>query len=227
MKSEGKLYIVSTPIGNIEDISFRAVEILRNSNFIYCEDTRVSALLMKKYEIKAPLISFNSYNEEKKTDKIITQIKQGLIISIISDAGTPCISDPGGKLVNEAHKQGIIISAIPGPNAAITALSLTGFPTSNFIFLGFPPQKKGRTKFIDSIALYEITIVLYESSHRIIKLIDEFEKKIPERKIFVFRELTKKFEDYFSGTPSEVKKWSETNEMKGEFVVVISPIKWK
>jgi len=221
------LYIVSTPIGNLKDITYRAVETLSQVDFIICEDTRVSSHLLNHFQIKKELISLNAFSEEKKKELVIARILKGESAALISDAGTPTISDPGNRLISAAIKQNIQIIPIPGVSAVITALSIAGLPTDSFVFEGFPPQKKGRQKFLASLALEERTIVLYESTYRIHKLLDELNQHLPERSIVVCRELTKKFEEVLHGKPSELLEAVVTKELKGEIVVVISPLKWK
>jgi len=221
------LYIVSTPIGNLKDITYRAVETLSQVDFIICEDTRVSSHLLNHFQIKKELISLNAFSEEKKKELVIARILKGESAALISDAGTPTISDPGNRLISAAIKQNIQIIPIPGVSAVITALSIAGLPTDSFVFEGFPPQKKGRQKFLASLALEERTIVLYESTYRIHKLLDELNQHLPERSIVVCRELTKKFEEVLHGKPSELLEAVGTKELKGEIVVVISPLKWK
>jgi 16S rRNA (cytidine1402-2'-O)-methyltransferase len=175
------LYVVATPIGNLKDITLRALEILNEVDFILCEDTRTSGNLLKNYNIKKELVSFNARMEEKKIDAVIKRIKLGDSCALISDAGTPAISDPGVRLVNEAKKNGIDIVGIPGANAAILALSIAGLPTDSFVFEGFLPQKKGRQKLLKNLAEEERTIVLYESMYRIEKLIIELNEYMPSR----------------------------------------------
>lgn len=223
----GKLYVVATPIGNLDDITFRAVETLKSCEFILCEDTRISSRLLANYKIKKELVSFNARTEEKKIGAAIKRILQGDNCSLISDAGTPSISDPGIRLVHAAHNAGIEVIGIPGANAAILALSIGGLPTDSFIFEGFLPQKKGRQKKLKALAEEDRTIVLYESTYRIVKLIDELEMYMPERYVVVCRELTKKFEELWRGIPSELNDLIKTKTIKGEFVVLISPRNWK
>lgn len=220
------LFIVSTPIGNLKDITFRAIETLGEVDFIICEDTRVSSHLLNHYQIKKELISLNAFNEENKIEYILGRIKVGQKAALISDAGTPTISDPGNRLISAAIHQGITIVPIPGVSAVTTALSIAGLPTDAFVYEGFPPQKKGRQKFLFSLATEERTIVLYESTYRIHKLLDELNKYMPERIIVVCRELTKKFEEVLRGKAEELISKIGDRELKGEIVVIISPLKW-
>ena len=177
----GKLYIVSTPIGNLKDITLRAIEILNEVDYILCEDTRVTFILLKRYNIIKQLISFNAVSEIKKIPSIIERLQNGQSYALVSDSGTPAISDPGIRLVSEAIKNGIEVITIPGATALIAALTISGLPTDSFVFEGFLPQKKGRQKKLKELSEEERTIVLYESSHRISKLIDELVNYFPQR----------------------------------------------
>jgi len=224
---QGKLYIVSTPIGNLKDITLRAIETLNEVDFILCEDTRVTSILLKQYNIIKQLISFNAVSEIKKIPSIVERLQNGQSYALVSDAGTPAISDPGIRLVSEAVKNKIQVITIPGATALIAALTISGLPTDSFVFEGFLPQKKGRQKKLKELTEEERTIVLYESSHRITKLIDELVEYFSERYIVVCREITKKFEETWRGYPFELKEKLNEKIVKGEFVVVISNINWK
>jgi 16S rRNA (cytidine1402-2'-O)-methyltransferase len=169
----GKLYIVSTPIGNFKDITLRAIETLNEVDFIICEDTRVSSVLLKQYNIIKQLISFNAVSETKKIPTVIERLLRGQSYALVSDSGTPAISDPGVRLVSEAIKNGIDVISIPGATALISALTISGLPTDSFVFEGFIPQKKGRQKKLKELSEVKRTVVLYESSHRITKLTDK------------------------------------------------------
>ena len=223
----GKLYIVSTPIGNLKDISFRAVEILNEVEYILCEDTRVTSVLLKHYNVIKHLISFNAVSETGKIPAIVERLLNGQSYALVSDSGTPGISDPGVRLISAVMKQGIEVVPVPGATALISALTISGLPTDSFVFEGFLPQKKGRQKKLKELSDETRTIVLYESSHRILKLIDEMVEYIPERFIVVCRELTKKFEETWRGYPFEIKESLISKIIKGEFVVVIAPKIWK
>ena len=223
----GKLYIVSTPIGNLKDISFRAVEILNEVEYILCEDTRVTSVLLKHYNVIKHLISFNAVSETGKIPTIVERLQNGQSYALVSDSGTPGISDPGVRLISAVMKQGIEVVPVPGATALISALTISGLPTDSFVFEGFLPQKKGRQKKLKELSDEKRTIVLYESSHRIVKLIDELVNYIPERYIVVCRELTKKFEETWRGYPFEIKESLVSKIIKGEFVVVIAPKIWK
>lgn len=223
----GRLCIVSTPIGNLKDITLRALDVLREADFIVCEDTRITGILLNHYEIKKELISFNAQSESSKINIVLAKIKKGYSCALVSDAGTPAISDPGVRLVNAAIKEGIIIVPVPGVSAVITALSIAGLPTDSFVFEGFLPQKKGRQKKLKQLSEEVRTIVVYESTYRIEKLLNELNEFMPERFIVTARELTKKFEETWRGKPSELLEELSNKTIKGEFVVVIAPKDWK
>jgi len=225
--NSGSLYIVATPIGNFQDITLRALDVLKQVDFILCEDTRTTGNLLNHFDIKKEMISFNARMEEKKISTVISRIQSGDTAALLSDAGTPAISDPGVRLVNAAHKNGIEVVGIPGANAAIVALSIAGLPTDSFVFEGFLPQKKGRQKLLKKLTDEERTIVLYESMYRIEKLLNELNKFMPNRIIAVGRELTKKFEELWRGYPNEILNSLSEHKLKGEFVVIIAPKSWK
>ena len=212
------LYVVSTPIGNLDDITLRALEILKKVDIIACEDTRHTKILLAKYDINSRLVSYHQHSGEAKSAQIINSLENGEDVALVTDAGTPGISEPGSKLISEVLKAGIEVTPIPGPTAFTPALSISGFDTSEFVFIGFLPHKKGRQTKLKEIESEKRTVVLYESVHRIKKLLRELGETIPDREICVTRELTKKFEEIYRGKPGEVEvKVKE----KGEFVVVI------
>jgi len=217
------LSIVSTPIGNLKDITYRAVETLQSVDLIACEDTRVSKKLLDRYNIKKPLISYHQHSGQIKTDKIIAELENGKNVALITDAGTPGISDPGGKLIEEVVNKcsDCNIISIPGPSAVVAALSISGFPVDRFLFLGFMPHKKGRATFIKRIIESPETVAFYESTHRIMKTLNQMEKPLGDRQIMVARELTKKFESAYRGTVGAVIEKLEADNTKGEFVVVV------
>ena len=223
----GKLYIVSTPIGNLKDISLRAIETLNEVDFILCEDTRVTTILLKHYNIIKQLISFNAISETIKIPTIIERLNLGQSYALVSDSGTPAISDPGIRLISEAIKNNIEVSPVPGATALIAALTISGLPTDSFVFEGFLPQKKGRQKKLQKLSEEDRTIVLYESSHRIEKLVNELVTYFPSRYVVISRELTKKFEESWRGFPAELKEKMNEKTIKGEFVVVIANKEWK
>ncbi len=219
------LYIVATPIWNLEDITYRAVRILSEVDGIACEDTRTSKTLLSHYDIHKPLISYHSHSGKSKTDKIIEQLTSGKDIALISDAGTPGISDPGFALIQEALLHDIEVCPIPGPSAVITALSASGMPSHHFLYLGFLPVKKWRQTLLRRISENKTeTIVIYESVHRIVKTLTQLSEYFgADHQVVVARELTKKFEQFHRGTLSEVALFFEENpgKVKGEFVILI------
>jgi len=220
------LYVVATPIGNLEDITFRAVRILSEVDTILCEDTRVTAKLLQRYEISKPLVSYHSQSKLSKTERIFEMLEEGKNLALVSDAGTPCISDPGVLLVAQVREKfGDVVKVIsvPGPSAVISALSASGLPSSEFLFLGFLPHKKGRETLFKEIAASERTVAFYESPHRILKTLASLEKFAPAKKVVIGRELTKIYEEIFSGTPAELLARFEANPdtVRGEFVVLV------
>jgi 16S rRNA (cytidine1402-2'-O)-methyltransferase len=222
-----KLYIVSTPIGNLKDITLRAIETLKEVDFVLCEDTRTSGNLLNHFEIKKELISLNAFNEKNKIEFIVNRILSNQTAALISDAGTPLISDPGVRLVSACIEKDIEIIPIPGPSAMIAALSMSGLPTDAFVYEGFLPQKKGRQTKLKELAEENRTIVLYESMYRIEKLLKELNEYLPERFVVVCREITKKFEETWRGFPKDLVESFPEKISKGEFVVVIAPKDWK
>ena len=222
----GFLYIVGTPIGNLNDLSFRAINILKNVSFIACEDTRQTKKLMSKFEITNNLISFNEHNSLKKIPEIINNLNLGKSLALVSDAGMPSICDPGENLVRNARSKGISIICIPGPCAALTALVSSGLPSSKFIFEGFLPKNNSeRKKILLEISTNSKTTVLFESPHRLKKSLEEFKENFGgDRKIQVFRELTKKFEEHIGHNIDEVIDYFEGREVLGEITIVIKGI---
>ena len=221
------LYIVATPIGNLEDITLRAISALSNADLILAEDTRITRTLLERYNIKKDIISYHQHSALQKIDRIIGLLKEGKTLALVSDAGTPGINDPGNFLIMKALEAlpDLKIVPIPGPNAAVAALSISGFPSDQFVYLGFPPHKKGRQTFFKNIGEIEKTIVFYESKYRIFKTLEELKKNstVGERKIMVARELTKQFETIYRGTVDEVSAKLSQDNVLGEFVVVIAP----
>ncbi|MCC6548640.1 MAG: 16S rRNA (cytidine(1402)-2'-O)-methyltransferase [Ignavibacteriaceae bacterium] len=217
------LYVAATPIGNLEDITLRVIRLLKEADLVLCEDTRVTGILLKHFEIPhKEFIVINAFNEAKNLDWIIGKIAQAKIAVLVSDAGTPGISDPGVRLVNAARTAGIEIVALPGPSSVTAALSIAGIPTDSYLFEGFLPLKKGRQKKLKEIAEINSTIVLFESSHRIEKLLSELHLYIPDRLVLVMREITKKFEETWEGYPYQLKESFLSKVSKGEFVVLIA-----
>jgi 16S rRNA (cytidine1402-2'-O)-methyltransferase len=218
----GKLYIVPTPIGNLEDITLRALRILKEVDLVLAEDTRKSSFLLQHFDIQNKLQSHHKFNEHRASDKIIEQLKEGLNIALVSDAGTPGISDPGFLIVRACIENNIDVECLPGATAFIPALILSGFACDRFIFEGFLPHKKGRQTKFKALALEERTIIIYESPHRIEKtLLQMTEYFEPERRICVCRELTKKFEESIRGTLQEITSNLSAHKFIGEIVLVI------
>jgi 16S rRNA (cytidine1402-2'-O)-methyltransferase len=219
--SKGALYLVSTPIGNLDDISYRAVRILSSVDLIAAEDTRKSSILLKHYGISTPTRSYHSYNLRSQTPKLIEIMKKGSAVAVISDAGTPGISDPGYQLVRHAINEQIKIIPIPGASAFITALSASGLSTNRFIFEGFLPTKKGRKTRLNNLANEKRTMVFYESPHRIHKTVIQIKEHWGDRRCVLARELTKKFEEFFRGTLIELDMYLQSKNIKGEIVLII------
>ncbi len=220
------LSIVATPIGNLEDITLRAIRTLEEVDLILCEDTRITKRLLDKYEISTPTMSYHAQSKLSKVEKILELLEQGKNLALVSDAGTPTISDPGVMLVaqiKEKFGNDVKVIPIPGPSAVIAALSVSGIPSSEFIFLGFLPHKKGRETLFKEMDETKRTIVFYESPHRIMKTLHSLMGHIPERKIVVGREITKIFEEFSSGTPAELLAYftAKKDKVRGEFVVIV------
>lgn len=218
------LFIVATPIGNLGDMTFRAVEVLKSVDFVIAEDTRHSGILFKKYDIQTPLKSFHAQSSDTKVTEIIREILEGRSAAYISDAGTPCVSDPGFRLVREAVQQGITVIPIPGASALTALLSVAGVPADSFAFHGFLPHKKGRQTILKGFTEAKMSHIFYESVHRFSKLLDELQEWVGEdRVIVVGRELTKVYEEIFRGTVAEAKAHFNAQNIKGEFVVLVAP----
>ncbi len=218
------LYVVSTPIGNLEDITYRAVRVLSEVNLILCEDTRTSRVLLDRYEIKTSTTSFHSYTTEAKVDALIREIKSGKNMALISDAGTPGISDPAFILIKAAVRAGINVIPVPGASAVLSALVGSGLPMDKFIYLGFVPAKKGRVTLFESLREEERTAVLYESPHRILKTLSQMLEILgPDRTVVVARELSKIHETFHRGTLAEIYESFSKSVPKGEMVIVVAP----
>jgi 16S rRNA (cytidine1402-2'-O)-methyltransferase len=216
------LFLVPTPIGNLADITLRSLDVLRKVDTILAEDTRTSGTLLKHYQIEKPLQSFHIFNEHRVLRSLIDRLKKGEVMALVSDAGTPGISDPGFLIIREALSEGLEVECLPGPTAFVPALVKSGFPIDRFVFEGFLPHKKGRQTAIKQIADEERTVVIYESPHRLVKTLEQMEQLMGgERRVSVSRELTKMFEETKTGTISEVLKHFKSKEVKGEIVVVI------
>lgn len=220
---EGKLFLVPTPIGNLEDMTFRAIRILKEADIILAEDTRTSAPMLKHFGIDKKAYSHHQHNEHQATSEIIRFLKEGKTVALISDAGTPAISDPGFFLVRETLKHELSVECLPGATAFVPALVNSGLPSDAFVFEGFLPVKKGRQTKMKKLADEERTIVLYESPHRLLKTLDEFIQYMGEdRQASVSRELTKLYEETVRGKLTEIKSHFENNVLKGEFVICIA-----
>lgn len=219
------LYVVATPIGNLDDISVRAIETLRNVDVIACEDTRNSRVLLNNWNISTPLMSLHRYNENARIQTVLELLKNGQKVALISDAGTPNISDPGYRLVCSARDAGFGVVPIPGPSSIVTALSVSGVDGSSFVFMGFSPKKQfALEEFFRRISLEERTVVFLEPARRILKSMDVARRLIPNRKFVLNRELTKKFEEIISGDAESIyEQLGQRENIKGEFVVVIEP----
>lgn len=219
----GTLYIVATPIGNLKDITLRALETLKQVDFIACEDTRVTLKLLNHYNIKKPLISFHQHSRLQKFDLVINKLKEGKNIALVTDAGTPGISDPGNNLITEIIKNNVKVIPIPGSSALATLISIAGIDLQKFIFLGFPPHKKGREKFFKEAAEAEYPVVYYESPHRIVKNLELLAGFSPEKNIIIGRELTKMFEEIIRGNLADVPGLLNRKEaqIKGEFTIIV------
>ncbi len=217
------LYLISTPIGNLEDITLRALKILGNVDILLCENTNVTSGLLQKYNLSPKkILSYFEHNELKRIPEVIEFLKNGNSVALVSDAGTPLISDPGFKLVREVIKNNFEVVSIPGANAAISALSISGLPTDSFVFEGFLPTKKGRNTKFEFLKNETRTIIFYESPHRILKTLNDIKEKFGEREIVVARELTKKFEEILRGNVGEIiSVLQQRQTIKGEFVIVV------
>ncbi|AHW60156.1 16S rRNA (cytidine1402-2'-O)-methyltransferase [Draconibacterium orientale] len=222
MDNEAKLILVPTPIGNLQDITLRAVEVLKTADIILAEDTRVSSKLLKHLEIDKKLLAHHKFNEHKTTGSIVSKIEQGNTVALISDAGTPAISDPGFLLVRACVEKNVKVECLPGATALIPALAVSGLPTDKFVFEGFLPQKKGRQTRLKILAEEPRTIVLYESPYRLVKALGQFSEFFgPERKACVCRELSKMFEEVKRGTVTELQEYYTEHPPKGEIVIVV------
>ncbi len=224
----GTLFVVATPIGNLDDMTIRAKEVLSEVDFILCEDTRHTMKLLRHYEIAKPLISYHQHSKVRKTDKILELLREGKSLALVSDAGTPGISDPGNALVEKVREElgeKAKIVTIPGASAVLALAQVSGLPTDKFLFLGFIPQKKGRKKILKAIVDEDRTVIFYESPYRILKTLTElkdiFNEKNIDKKVVVGRELTKTFETIYYGSIDEVIEQVENDKVKGEFVVAV------
>ncbi len=220
----GTLYIVATPIGNLEDMTFRAVNTLKDVDLIAAEDTRHSRKLLTHFGITTRLTSYYDHNQTLKGEQIIAALLQGKQVALISDAGTPCISDPGYQLVRDALAAGIKVVPIPGACAAVAALAMAGLPTNSFTFAGFPPNKEGKRRtFLAALASAHGTVVLYEAPHRVAATLADIAAVLGERRVVVARELTKRFEEALHGTAGQVRELMQDGRERGEVVLLIAP----
>lgn len=218
------LYIIATPIGNLEDMTYRAVRILGEVDLIAAEDTRHSLKLLNHYGISKPLTSYFDHNQQFKGERILNALRRGKSVALISDAGTPCISDPGFQLVRDAVAEHIPVVPVPGACAAVAALSASGLPTDNFTFAGFPPSRQGKRRtFLSDMSALPGTLVLYEAPHRLVGTLGDILEVLGERQVIVARELTKIFEEFIRGTASEVIEAVSQDIVRGEVVILIAP----
>lgn len=221
-KKGGRLFIVATPIGNLEDISLRALRVLKEVYIIACEDTRQTIKILNRYDIKKRLISYFHPKEQKKVPKIISILKEGRDVALVSDAGTPGISDPGFPLIREALSQGIPVIPVPGPSAVTSALSAAGLPTHKFLFWGFPPPKKEASrKLLESLKTETATLIFYLPSRKLALFLKIIQDSLGERRVVVARELTKKHEEFLRGTPEELLKSLGEKPLKGELTLLV------
>lgn len=221
---EPGLYVVGTPIGNLGDISLRALETLRAADLVLAEDTRHTRKLLSRYEISVPMASCHQHNEKGRSDSIVDRVRDGGVVALVTDSGMPGVSDPGAQVVNACIEAGLPTTVVPGPSAVSSAVALCGFPMAAFVFEGFLPVKSGgRGKRLDALIKEDRAVVLYESPYRLIKLLGQLHDRMPERVVFVGRELTKKFEECRRGLPAEVLAAYEGRTVKGELVLVLAP----
>lgn len=218
----GILYLVPTPIGNLKDMTFRAVEVLNECDLILAEDTRTSGFLLKQYDVSTPMRSYHAHNEHKVTEEIIQQLKEGKSFSLITDAGSPGISDPGFLMARACIAHGIEIIALPGATAFVPALTVSGLVSNEFVFIGFLPVKKGRQTKLTELKDEKRTLIFYESPHKIIRTLKDLSESFgAERKASLSREITKKFEETLRGSLEELHQIAETRNLKGEMVLVV------
>lgn len=218
----GKLFIVGTPIGNLEDITLRALRTLQEVDLILAEDTRRTVVLLNKYGIKKPLLSFNERNSKRRIKEIVPKIKEGMNVALVSDAGMPVISDPGHDLVEECWKEGIEVDVVPGPSALVSALAVSGFPGSKFVFEGFLPRGKNRRKLLRTLRDEKRVVVFFESPERLVSTLRDILDIMGDREVFVAREMTKMHQEFFRGTVSQAIKHFENRQVLGELTVVLS-----
>ena len=222
-RRKGILYVVSTPIGNLEDITLRALRVLRQAHLVAAEDTRRTGLLLKHFDIHAPLTSYFEGNEMKKRETILVRLKEGQDVALVSDAGTPGISDPGFRLIQKAIEEKIPVIPVPGPSAVTAALSVAGLPTDTFLFRGFLPHKsKKRRELLQEVAEARETLIFYESPHRLSATLTDVLETLGDREVALARELTKVYEEVLRGTVSEIQRVIATRKLKGEITLIVS-----
>ncbi len=220
----GTLYLVATPIGNLEDITLRALRVLKECDVVAAEDTRRTGQLMKHFGLSKPLLSYFQFNEARRSEELLERLRRGEKVALVTDAGSPGISDPGQRVVTAARAAGLRVEAIPGACALVAALTCSGLPTDEFHFIGFLPHKSGqRRRRLEAMAGVPGTLVLYESPYRVVKLLEELAEVYPERRVVLARELTKKFEEVLGGTARELWEAMQQRAVKGEFVVMLAP----
>jgi 16S rRNA (cytidine1402-2'-O)-methyltransferase len=220
----GTLYLVATPIGNLEDITLRALRVLRECDLVAAEDTRRTGMLLRHFQIHKPLISYFQFNEARRSREIVERLKRGEVIALVTDAGSPGISDPGERVVQSVVAAGGRVEAVPGPCALIAALTASGLPAGEFHFVGFLPHKSGqRLRELERLKALPATLIFYESPHRIAKLLSELVQIMPDRQVAVARELTKRFEEFLRGTPAQLEAATRNRSWKGEVTVLVSP----
>lgn len=219
----GTLSIIATPIGNLEDVTLRALRVLKEADYVLCEDTRVTGKLLSHYNIKTSLKRYDAHTSESVHERVVEDLLSGKNIALVSDAGTPGVSDPGVLLVERARQRGVRIDAIPGPSSVTAAFSIAGISGNQFVFLGFAPQKKGRETFFKSLNSYEMPVIFFESTHRVMKTLEALEKVLIDRSVSIAREITKMHEEFVSGSPTELIQYFTENKdhQKGEFVVIV------
>jgi 16S rRNA (cytidine1402-2'-O)-methyltransferase len=218
----GTLYLVATPIGNLEDITLRALRVLRECDVVAAEDTRRTGQLLRHFDVRKPMLSYFKFNEAKRSEQILERLAAGGTVALVTDAGTPGISDPGERVVRVVVDAGYRVESVPGPCALVAALTASGLPADEFHYAGFLPHKSGqRRRRLEEMAGWPGTLVLYESPHRIEKLLGELTEVMPERRVVLARELTKRFEEFLRGTPGELLDLARERRLKGEFVVLV------
>lgn len=224
MENQGRLSVVATPIGNLEDMTLRAIRVLNEVDYILCEDTRVTGKLLKHYDIETPMKRYDAHTSEAVHEEILIDLEAGKQLALVSDAGTPGVSDPGVLLLQQARAAEILIETIPGPSAVTAAIAIAGLAGNRFSFLGFVPQKKGRQTFFAELEEYDHPVVFFESTHRILKTLEALEENYPASKLYIGRELTKLHEEMLIGTPAEIlvilKEYPA--KQKGEFVIIFA-----